>query len=62
MFQTMTDRPKDKKQLIRVFTDDSEKIEQLVQDLKEKGYEIIDFPEIEKTRRVYHVNLHVIIP
>jgi hypothetical protein len=37
MFQTMTDRPKDKKQLIRVFTDDSEKIEQLVQDLKEKG-------------------------
>jgi hypothetical protein len=59
--QVYTDNKKPK-QLIKLIGDNSQQILDYVEELKKCGYEIIDFPPIEKIRRQMWVNINVMEP
>jgi hypothetical protein len=47
------------RQLIKMIADKPELIREHVEELREQGFEIIDFPPIEHFRRLFNVNILV---
>lgn len=53
-----SDRTK-RQQLIKLISDKEETILEYVRAMEREGYEILEFPPIEKTRRQFNVNVIV---
>lgn len=59
--QVYTDNKKPK-QLIKLIGDNSQQIIEYIDELKKAGYEILEFPPIEKHRKQWNVNIFVTEP
>jgi hypothetical protein len=59
--QIYTDNKKPK-QLLKLIADKPQQIIDHVEELKEQGFEIIEFPPIEHFRRLFNVNVIVTPP
>jgi hypothetical protein len=53
---------KDREQILKPFSDNRETVIEYIRFLKKEGYEIIDYPPIENTRRVFNTTLKVLVP
>jgi O-acetylhomoserine/O-acetylserine sulfhydrylase-like pyridoxal-dependent enzyme len=56
--QVYTDNKKPK-QLVKLISEKPQEIKDYIEELKNKGYEIVDFPQIEHFRRQFNVNIIV---